>query len=607
MSKRSTKDRPPVAAKAAAGTPPARTSRFLTLPAILLVCGRYAVFPFLFAFAGAAFVRLEKDAIYLWDFATYWSQVIQLTNFLKQGGSLWVALKTIYQSTAATHYNLLPSLPLVPFQHLGLDPRTGYIVGICFLYLGLLYLVCCQLYAVQAEDKRKSSAWLVGGLVVLSSCTLWWPVYRGFVDVAALASALAGMFFAIKAESSDRPSIWYFIGGIFLGLAPVTRKAYSFYLLAFVIVFSVSALVSAIRTRRDIAGIWAEIRPKLFFFLGIAVVFAFFYGFFISTIKADRGVHSSYKTDESVWQQWQNLLSWFGVIPCMAYGLGLWVLVKSGRLKGALAAGVTASVLGAVLQMQTASLGEHHRYILVAGFISVLSAALGVAASLNWTQPSTRLFGLCTALSCAATVADLHGAGSKGDFFPSAGPSPYGERERARPEWWSVAFGGAGPKPISRTDLSEVKRLYAYLERICSSDPNPRVYILASGIVLGDGVIFSSLLNPPGLQLRCLDKFLPIHQVDSRDGVPSNILQATHVVTTDPVQLHLPPASHKCVVVPWEQFRDGRGIARAFERTSDEFVLENSIKVHVYRRTRPTTREDVAELESDLRSAGMIK
>ncbi|NBV85572.1 MAG: hypothetical protein EBS01_04765, partial [Verrucomicrobia bacterium] len=313
------------------------------------------------------------------------------------------------------------------------------------------------------------------------------------------------------------------------------------------------------------------------------------------------------KSDESLWSQWQSLLAWFGVIPCMAYGVGLWVLVKNRRFKGALAAGVIASVLGAALQMQTASLGEHHRYILVAGFISVLSAALGVAASSKWSQTSTKLFGLFTALSCIATVSDLHGAGSKGDFFPCAGRSPYGERDQARPGWWSTAFGGAGPKPISRTDLPELRRLYAYLERMCASDPNPRVYLLASGIILSDGVIFSSLLSPPSLQLRCLDKFLPIHQVDSRDGVPNNILQASHVVTTDPVELHLPPSSHKCVVVPWEEFRDGRGIARAFERTSEEFVLENNIKVHVYRRTRPTTREDVMELESDLRSKGMIK
>lgn len=565
----------------------------------------YTIFPLLFALAGASFVRLEKNAIYLWDFATYWNQVLQLANFLKQGGSLWVALKTVYKSTAESHYNLLPSLPLVPFQWLGLDPRTAYIVSICVLYVGLLYGVCCILFSHYSADRLKPWAWLAGGVLCLSTCTIWWPVYRGFVDAAALAVVLAGVAFAIKAEEHRRPAGVYFLGGILMGLAPVMRKAYSYYLLAFVIVFSVAALVAAIRKTSVIKEIWAELRPKVFFFLGVAVVFAFFYGFFVSTLNTDKNVHSSYKATESIWRQFGGHLAWFGVIPCLAYVFGVLVLSKAKLFKGALVAGFGASVLGAVLQMRTNALGEHHRYILVAGFLMVLSGAVGAALSCR-TQIFSKVFLSLTALSCVGAIADLHGAGSKGDFFPSAGPSPYGEHETPRPDWWLTAFGNAGPKPISRTDLGELQRLYSYLDRICASDPNPSVYILASGIVLGDGVVFSSLLTPPGLQLRCLNRFLPVQQIDSAHGAPTNLLQATHVVTTDPIQLHLPPSSHRCVTVPWNQFNEGRGIARAFERTSEEFTLENNIKAFVYRRTRPTTREDVAELEGDLRKSGLI-
>jgi hypothetical protein len=572
----------------------------------LLGYALYALFPLLYALAGAWFVHIEKNAIYLWDFATYWNQVLQLKNFLKQGGSLWVALKTVYQSTTDTHYNLLPSLPLVPFQFLGFSNlRMTYIVGICFLYVGLLYLVCCYLYAKQADTKQKASAWLVGGLVCLTTCAIWWPVFRGFVDASALASALAGLAFCIRAENDKRAALCYFIGGLLLGLAPVIRKAYSFYLLAFVVTFSLVTFLPLFRKSLHLKEIWHAIRPKLFVFLGITAIFTIFYGFAINTVTADRSVHSSYISHESLWQQWATLLGWFGAIPCMAYGFGIWVLLKHGRLKGALLAGVLTSVLGAFLQMRTNALGEHHRYILVAGFLTVLSAALGVALS-NWSQSLSRFFITLTALSCLGTLTDLHGAGSKGDFFPSAGPSPYGQREKPRPDWWLAAFGGAGPKPISRTDLGELQRLYAYVDRICATDPNPRVYILASGIVLGDGVVFSSLLTPPGLQLKSIGKFLPTQQIDSAHGAPTNLLHATHVITTDPIQLHLPPSSHKCVTVPWNQFKEGRGIARAFERTSEEFTLENNIKAFVYRRTRPTTQEDVAELESDLRKSGLI-
>jgi hypothetical protein len=113
-------------------------------------------------------------------------------------------------------------------------------------------------------------------------------------------------------------------------------------------------------------------------------------------------------------------------------------------------------------------------------------------------------------------------------------------------------------------------------------------------------------LAPPGLKITCLNRFLPVHEVDSRDGVPNNILQATHVLTTYPIELHLPVASHKCVTTPWEHFRDNRGIARAFERIPEEFQLENGVKAVIYRRTRLLTKDDVGELETDLKKSGLI-
>jgi hypothetical protein len=309
---------------------------------------------------------------------------------------------------------------------------------------------------------------------------------------------------------------------------------------------------------------------------------------------------------ESTWRQIGRFLEWFGAIPCLACVSGVFVLFRENRFKGALVAGVGASVFGALLQMQINSIAEHHRYIFVAGFLIVLSAALGIAVS-NSGQRRSKAFLLLTALSCLGTIADLHGAGSKGDFFANAGgPNPYRQQDDHRPEWWTAAFGVAGPKPISRTDLSELQRLYAYIDRIFANDPNPSVYILASGVVLGDGVILGSLLTPPGLTLRSINRFLPVQQVDSVNGAPTNLLHASHVLVTDPIQLHLPPSSHRCLTVPWNEFNEGRGIARAFEKANEEFTLENNIKVFVYRRTRLTTQEDLVEFESDLRKSGLI-
>jgi hypothetical protein len=573
---------------------------------VLLRAALYGIFPVLFGLTGVAFVRLETGAIYLWDFATYWNQVLQMTDYLRQGGSFGGLLKAVYSSTATNDYNLLPSFPLVPFQWIGLDARAGYILGICFLYAGALYLVCCFLYSCFADSERRAWTVLAGGGLMLSTGTVWWPVFRGFVDVIALASALAGVACAIKAESHKRAWVFYFLSGAFLALAPVLRRSYSFYLLSFVALFSVWLFVRIVRRLPDAKLAIQDNAVMASIYLGVAAVFGVFHGFFIRSIKMDHGVHSSYKSALPLWLEWSHMIGWFGLIPLSAALTGILVLLRSGRFKGAVVLGIGASILGTVLQMRTAALNEHHRYIMVAGFLIAMAASLGAAAS-EIRTPLSRWF-LCLAVtSISATAFDLHGAGSKGDWFPNVRENPLAEEHRNRPLWWLVLFGYAGPKPLVRNDIGELQKLYATLDHISSTDPNPQIYLLCSGVILGDGVISASLISPPGLKLQAVNRFLPIHQVDSRDGVPTNILHASHVLTTFPLDLHLKPESHKCVVVPWEQFRDGRGFARAFERMADEFHLDNNVTAVLYRRTRPTTREDLAELEDDLKKSGLLK
>lgn len=574
----------------------------------------FAGFPTLFAAFAVAFVRLEKGAIYLWDFATYWGQVLQLFNFLKQGGPLSEVLKAAYQSTFTSDYNLLPSLPLIPFQYLGFDQRTNFIVGVSFLYAGLLYWACVQMNAqfVESAAPRRPSVWpavwpgIAGGLVMFASAALWHPVYRGFVDISALACSTGSVALLIKAEKAERQALLYTAAGVLMALAPVLRRAFSFLFVAYVGFLSIFWLVQAIRSHEQWASTWRLVKPRLLFFLGAASVFGLFHGFVVHSLKFNLGIAAAYKSNYTALEEWfLFLLGYIGLIPVVLSCLGVERLWRYKRLNATLTLLIIAPIFATMLMMRSQTLGEHHRYIFLAAFVTVLAAALGVAFQ-HRRDFGSKVFLILSCISCLGTMRDLHGAGSKGTFSLSAGNKPYAELG-GRPVWWRILFGYAAPTPISRTDIAELQRLYSYLDRSCALDPNPRIYILASGIVLGDGVILSSLYPVPGLQFQSLNKLLPVHQVDLRDGLPNSLLQATHVITTDPIQLHLSPAQQKAVTVPWEEFRDGRGIAKAFERTAEVFQLENQVKAYVYRRTRPTTREDVSELEEDLRKSGLLK
>ena len=52
------------------------------------------IFPCIFGWLSVEFVRLEKGAIYLSDFATYWSQVVSITNEVRVRGITWPLITT---------------------------------------------------------------------------------------------------------------------------------------------------------------------------------------------------------------------------------------------------------------------------------------------------------------------------------------------------------------------------------------------------------------------------------------------------------------------------------------------------------------------------------
>jgi len=160
---------------------------------------------------------------------------------------------------------------------------------------------------------------------------------------------------------------------------------------------------------------------------------------------------------------------------------------------------------------------------------------------------------------------------------------------------------------MTRGDKDELSRMYAYLDGLISKDPNARIYVLASGLSLSDMVIYASLLPSPGLQFRAARNLLPVHQVDSRDGVPSNLLAATYVLTSETLELHLRPGTQKCVEVPWRQFHEERGYALGFEKLPERFHLEKGVEAMVYKRMRQSFPLEVKELEQDLRAAGFLK
>jgi predicted small integral membrane protein len=559
-----------------------------------------------FAWLCFRFVALEKGAIYLSDFATYWSQVVSIANDIRARGITLDLLKVLYESVGKNHYNFLPSVPLVPFQFLGFGSRASFIGATAFVFLGPAAYACGRLVIPHLHTRYSNLiALLCGGLAMVSTCTIWWPIYRGYVDASALACALGCVAVLYQRERPEQYLRRAILAGFLLGLSVVLRAYFAFYAIAFCLLLTVDSLVKFFRAT-DGSAKKEQFKFLCAFALGAAANAAVFPKFVALSMSMDHGIHAAFLSGRTFWEDIWYLCTYFGGVFLLLTVLSVICYVRALGFRSPLWVPSGASVLGGLLFMRDQFFGEHHRFLLLVGALSSIMLALGVSLG----KPRSRLhFAFLTLflLSCIGCLSDLHGAGSPGVFNGMSSPEPVSGEPATRSKAWTAAFGFAAPRPMIRTDREELARMYAFLDGLIARDPNARIYVLASGLSLSDMVIYASLLPSPNLEFRAARNLLPVHQVDSRDGPPSNLLAASYVLTSETLETHLRPGTQKCVEVPWRQFNEERGYARGFEKMSERFHLERGVEALVFKRTRPSFPLEVKELEKDLREAGLLK
>jgi hypothetical protein len=531
--------------------------------------------------------------------------VIGIAGFLKGGGSFGKLLEVVYTSTGTSEYNYLAAIPLVPFQFLGMESRVAFIGAICLLYGGGLYLVCAWIFKIHANATPPLLAPVISATLLATTGGLWYPAMRGYVDLIALVSALFSLGLCVRAEKSESPRLLYLFAGMCVAASPLLRRYFAFYLVLFCVLFASVALWEVIGLLRRGKFFWSLIKTKIWLLFGILLIFALFPKFVAYSFAFKKGITAGYLSELPYWGQVWSIVTHFGAVPVLVYVLGILLILRDGIAKRATLLSASIASLAAFLWfLRWQYPGEHHLYILAIAYFSTIAAASGIAIARR-SQALHVIYMGVLALGVIGGFFDIltsraEGSSSLNALAHLAGPQRH-------PAWRVFLFGSAAPRPIVRNDAAEIQRLLSKLDRVCGGDPTARIYFLASSSILSDATVSAGLLPSPGLKFASGQKLLQTHHVDSRDGVPNNLLAATHVVTTFPVELHLKPDSQKCVTVAWEQFKDGRGFAKAFERMSDEFVLADGSKAVIFWRVHPSTREEVMELEKDLRVSGLLE
>jgi hypothetical protein len=460
--------------------------------------------------------------------------------------------------------------------------RLAYLLSVIDIY-GLAVLVALLVALTRiAAPTRLVLAGFSATLLLLPG--LWRPVFIGYLDIGGVALGIAVLACYLRDDSrSLRPGELAALGFL-VGLLAVFRRWYGIWSVAFCVVVVLEAAWVCWRSRplgRE--RLWRIARVPLVLGLAAAATVAVLAGP-IAIRRLGPGYterFSAYASSTS-WAelmgkviQEYGLLSLGVVVACAA----LLIARRSTRRASTwitLHLGFTFAVMVSVQDHS-----PQHWYLYAAGLLLLIGA--GLVTLFETVRRPLRPAVISGVLLVGAVLALCVYSPRAEPLAKALGPLVPGHRVR----------------PIVREDIDEVRRLIGYLDRLGSREPG-YIYVLGSTGTLSDQSLAFANLSL-GSRYSSPQLILSSAHVDLRDGFPDMLLEASYAVVPNPAQWEMRAEDHQVMIIPTTGFHEGRNIARAFERLPESFRLRDGVEVSVYRRTRPSTVEEIGELSALLR------
>jgi hypothetical protein len=277
------------------------------------------------------------------------------------------------------------------------------------------------------------------------------------------------------------------------------------------------------------------------------------------------------------------VLKSFGLFYFSLFVLGSIVALADKRTRKFTTFILIQSLVIFILFARTQDFDSHHRYLLLP---PVLLFASFFLVRIVGMIKNVRLLTL--GLGGLTLILILN-------FLTAFGPSKIGGPRKTYPE----VFTNIRHQPLVRNDFHEIEKMLTVLTQLLT-DPDDKVYVLASSDTLNGNLLNSSWMNFPQHRNIC-KRVLKTSDIDIRHGFPKDLMKATYVLVGDPIQYHMNPKNQHVVGVPAQMFLDQTGIAASFEKLTYEFNLEGNAKFYLYKKVRPISDSDAAALSEALR------
>lgn len=564
--------------------------------------------------AGAAYLIWQDRFVYYWDFTGYWELCLNQTKAMFSEPAH--ALEQLAASLNQDDYTLLlPTIIALPLKILG--PLFGNSHNIYVLTNHLVFMIPATLgvalCAVKflnilfpGERAGAGPRFVLGAAVAVLFPAFYYAMLHGYIDAGLLLPVSAVIFllldydltapFTVKSQWRD------LLLSLLLILTCLCRRYAAYFVVGIAVAMICLAVMELAACRKarpvgggdaaspcppDAAGGYALRRGLLsaaahLAYIGavsLLILLVFFRTFFLHALTTD--FSSAYAAYNDTFVN-KILLAGesFGVCAVLSVLTVCLYALCARRGRRSVAALLIQVAVTALAFFSVQFMDFHHRYIIAvplclfttaALFLLVAKASRGVALLYRRVLPAL----CCLTFVCNWLYAYVPAV--RGPLAPVS----------------SLLCDAY--QPLRRGDIDQLHAMRDFLAEKTAEDGTV-VYLLASGYVLNNDI------------LRCLDlpessyslpTLLPVNNVDLRDGFPVYFLTAELVLTTDPIQTHLPEGTQEIVRFLAQEVRDPDSpVGRHYRQCQETFPLDQGVTAYIYERVSPWEQADIDYIKS---------
>ncbi len=520
---------------------------------ILIICIAYI-----------CYLITEKN-IKTWDNSCYWSQNIKFANYYNN--NLTETIKSTINSVNNDEYNLFPSLLLNSLFKFTDQTFLWYVMSVYFLFLIpviLLYniLILKMLRIINTDERNNIFSIIIANIPFLLSPILHFPIIKGYLDVLGLIFVLMIINLLIDYNFEEYSIEKIFLLIIATTLLVISRRYFSFWILAFYSSYAIINIASAI-INKEYKKIGKIIITLGVITIGVLCLLVIKFRPMILRILESNftNLYIGYKNGGFLYQIFELFKSFsFIIIILSILGYILAIIIKRTR-KYALIM-ITTFVVTTYLFSIVQTMDSHHKYLILLHIIfgiSMLILTMTVMFSKRISYLLETGIGIIILINLIVAIS-------------IDGLNPILSAKILAPE--------------IRNDYEQILKIRQDIEDIIDKESS-KIYIIAASDSYNSET-FQNIYYP---DLKSGEIFVTPSNVDLTHGFRTSFYESNYVMTVTPIQYHLKPEHERCVTILYNAIEENSPLSDNYELIKTWHNVDN-ITINLYRKNAELVEED---------------